>query len=56
MTLTSARGQRGILAPGGRPVIRERLGTRNSERASSIINICIEISAELNVSSSCPRI
>lgn len=40
----------GILAPGDEPaIIRERLGTRNSERINSIVNDVIETSAELDV-------
>lgn len=40
----------GILAPGDEPaIIRERLGSRNSERINSIVNDVIETSAELDV-------
>ena len=40
----------GILAPGDEPaIIRERLGTSNSERINSIVNDVIETSAELDV-------
>ena len=40
----------GILAPGDEPaIVRERLGTRNSQRINSIVTDVIEASAELDV-------